>query len=372
MASATPRFTCNTCNKQTGSPRVLDCSHILCNQCFHHAVNEYVLHTRKPGTVQEPPTHVPCDVCKLISKIPDSGVPQGLVTAMAGVSIGSKVTSGHDKGVRNSKKCELMWNNKDHPYVYDATFFGDGFIVYITYEMKDGVTQWDTFKLRVRDLKGNVADLPFPTFLNLPRAVYGSPDGTHLAIRDSSEGKRHIIVYSKTSRGWSNRKITTTESVERVAMSPTGECVCTTAFSTKYGRKMMMYNTEGEKVWTKDLPHPAPGATPRPVKLSTTPSGLIIMCDVNTHKVTVLDSTGQHLYQFPTEFIKMPLDTCVDSQGDVLVYDLANRSLSLFCVDGTFVKKLLTHDVGFSVLSVFRDQYLLGSSHGDGLYLYKI
>ena len=370
MASATPRLTCNTCNKQTGSPRVLDCSHILCNQCFHHAVNEYVLHTRKPGTVQEPPTHVPCDVCKLISKIPDAGVPQGLVTAMAGVSIWSKVTSGHGKGVRNSKKCKLKWQNKDHPHVHDATFFGDGFIVYITYEKKDGVAQWDTRKLRVRDLKGNVADLPFPTFLNQPHAVCGSPDG--LAIRDSSEGKRHIIVYSKTSRGWSNRKITTTENVQRVAMLPTGECVCTTTFSTEYGRKMMMYNTEGETVWTKDLPHPPPGATSYGVTLSTTPSGMIIMCDPNTHKVSVLDASGQHLQEFPTEFIKMPLDTCVDSQGDVLVYDGANRTVSLFCVDGTFVKKLLTHDVWFGGLSVFRDQYLLGCSGDAGLYLYKI
>ena len=371
MASATPRLTCNTCNKQTGSPRVLDCSHILCNRCFYHAVNEYVLHTRKPGTVQAPPTHVPCDVCKLISKIPDAGVPQGLVTAMAGVSIGSKVTSGYGKGVRNSKQCELMWNNKDHPHVNDATFFGDGFIVYITFEKKDGVIQWDTLKLRVRDLGGNVADLPFPTFLNSPRSVYGSPDGTHLAIVDWSGGKDHIIVYSKTSRGWSNRKITTTEKVQRVAMLPTGECVCTTYISPTSGN-VMMYNTEGEKVWTKDLPHPAPGATSYAVTLSTTPSGLIIICDLNTDKVTVLDSTGKQLHQFRTEFIKEPRAICVDSQGDVLVYDSANRTVSLFCVDGTFVKKLLTHDVGFHRLSVFRDQYLLGCNEVDGLYLYKI
>ena len=172
------------------------------------------MHTRKPGTGQAPPTHVPCDACKLISKIPDAGVPQDLVTAMAGVSIGSKVTSGHGTGVRNSKKCKLMWNNKDHPHVYDATFFGDGFIVYITYAKKDGVVQWDTCKLCVRDLKGNVAELPFSTFLTQPVSVYGSPDGTHLAIIDWSGGKFHIIVYSKTSRGWSNRKITTTEKVQ--------------------------------------------------------------------------------------------------------------------------------------------------------------
>ena len=371
MASATPRLMCNTCNKQTSSPRVLDCAHILCNRCFHHAVNEYVLHTRKPGTAQAPPTHVPCDVCKLISRIPDAGVPQGLVTAMAGVSIGPNVTSAHGTGVRNSKKCKLMWKNKDHPHVHDATFFGDGFIVYITYEEKDGVVQLDTFKLRVRDLEGNVADLPFPTFLNAPRAVYGSPDGTHLAIIDESGGKRHIIVYSKTSRGWSNRKITTTESVRRVVMLPTGECVCTAAVTATSGN-VMMYNTEGEKVWTKDLPHLAPGATRYPVLLSTTPSGLIIMCDLNTDKVTVMDSSGQPLHVFPTEFIKEPLDTCTDSQGDVLVYDWANRTVSLFCVDGTFVKKLLTHDVGFGLLSVFRDQYMLGCNNVDGLYLYKI
>ena len=371
MASATPRLTCNTCNKQTSSSRVLDCAHILCNRCFHHAVNEYVLHTRKPGTVQAPPTHVPCDVCKLISKIPDAGVPQGLVTAMAGVNIGTKVTSGHGTGVRNSKKCKLIWKNKAHPHVYDATFFGDGFIVYITYKEKDGVPQRDTCKLRVRDLKGNVADLPFPTFLNSPRAVYGSPDGTHLAIRDVSGGKNHIIVYSKTSRGWSNRKITTTEDVQGVAMLHTGECVCTTVITSTSGN-VMMYNTEGEKVWTKDLPHLAPGATSYAVNLSTTPSGLIIMCDWNTEKVTVLDSSGQPLHVFPTEFIKDPRDTCADSQGDVLVYDHANRTVSLFCVDGTFVKKLLTHDVGFSGLSVFRDQYMLGSNNVDGLYLYKI
>ena len=252
------------------------------------------MHTRKPGTVQAPPTHVPCDVCKLISQIPDAGVPQGLTTAMAGISIGSKVTSGDGTGVRNSKKCELIWNNKDHPHVYDATFFGDGFIVYITYEKKDGVTQWDMCKLRVRDLEGNVADLPFPTFLTQPISVYGSPDGTHLAIIDRSGGKRHIIVYSKTSRGWRNMKITTTEWIQRVAMLRTGECVCTSAVTATSGN-VMMYNTEGEKVWTKDLPHLAPGATSCLVTLSTTPSGLIIMCDVNTLNVTVLDSSGhQH------------------------------------------------------------------------------
>ena len=309
MASATPRLACHTWNKQTGSPRVLDCGHILCNLCFHHAVNEYVLHTRKPGTVEAPPTHVPCDVCKLISKIPDAGVPQGLVTDMAGVSIGSNVTSGHGTGVRNSKKCELIWNNKDHPHVHDATFFGDGLIVYITYEKKDGVIQWDMCKLRVRDLEGNVADLPFPTFLISPVSVYGSPDGTHLAIIDESGGKFHIIVYSKTSRGWSNRKITTTESVMRVAMLPTGECVCTTYITATSGN-VMMYSTEGEKVWTKDLPHLAPEATSYPVTLSTTPSGLIIMCDGNTHKVTVLDASGQPLQEFPTEFIKVLWATC--------------------------------------------------------------
>ena len=134
----------------------------------------------------------------------------------------------------------------------------------------------------------------------------------------------------------------------------------------------MMYNTEGEKVWTKDLPHPAPGATPRPVTLSTTPSGLIIMFDRKTDKVTILDSSGKQLHQFPTEFIKEPCAICVDSQGDVLVYDHANRTVSLFCVDGTFARKLLTHDVGFCGLGVFRDQYMLGSSPVDGLYLYKI
>ena len=42
------------------------------------------------------------------------------------------------------------------------------------------------------------------------------------------------------------------------------------------------------------------------------------------------------------------------------------------CVDGTFVKKLLTRDEGFSGLSVFRDQYLLGCNVADGLYMYKI
>ena len=306
-----------------------------------------------------------------MSKIPDAGVPQGLVTDMAGVSIGSKVTSGHGTGVRNSKKCELIWNNKDHPHVHDATFFSDGFIVYITYENKDGVAQWDTCKLRVWDLKGNVADLPFPTFLTKPVSVNGSPDGTHLAIIDWSGGKRHIIVYSKTSRGWSNRKITATENVQRVAMLPTGECVCTTRVTATSGN-VMMYNTEGEKVWTKDQPHPAPGATSYAATLSTTPSGLIVMCDQNTDKVTVLDASGHQLHQFPTEFIKEPWCTCADSQGDVLVYDHANRTVSLFCVDGTFVKKLLTHDVGFGGLSVFRDQYLLGNNVIDGLYLYKI
>ena len=371
MASATPRLACHTCNKQTGSPQVLDCGHILCSLCFRHAVNEYVLHTRKPGTVEAPPTHVTCDVCKLISKIPDTVVPQDLVTDMSGISIGSKVTSGHGTGVRNSKKCELIWNNKDHPHVLDATFFSDGFIVYITYEEIYGVIQGDTLKLRVRDLKGNVADLPFPTFLTQPVSVYGSPDGTRLAIIDVSGGKHHIMVYNKTSRGWRNRKITATEILDRVAMLPTGECVCTTVVTATLGN-VMMYNTEGEKVWTKDLPHPALGATPRPVTLSTTPSGLIIMCDWNTDKVTVLNSTGQQLHQFRTEFIKEPYATCADSQGDVLVYDSANRTVSLFCDDGTFVKKLLTHDVGFTGLSVFRDQYLLGSNDVGGLYLYKI
>ena len=216
-----------------------------------------------------------------------------------------------------------------------------------------------------------MADLPFPTFLTQPLSVYGSPDGTHLAIIDQSEGKRHIIVYSKTSRGWSNRKITTTEKVVRVAMLPTGECVCTTGITATSGN-VMMYNTEGEKVWTKDLPHLAPGATPCLVTLSTTPSGLIVMCNENTYKVSVLDASGKSLHQFPTEFIKEPWATCVDSQGDVLVYDAANQTASLFCVDGTFVRKLLTHDVGFTGLSVFRDQYMLGCNHGNGLYLYKI
>ena len=154
-------------------------------------------------------------------------------------------------------------------------------------------------------------------------------------------------------------------------MLPTGECVCTTLITATSGNAMM-YNTEGEKVWTKDLPHLAPGATSCVVELSTTPSGLIIMCDVNTDKVTVLNSTGQQLHQFPTEFIKEPYATCADSQGDVLVYDHANRTVSLFCVDGTFARKLLTHDVGFCGLGVFRDQYMLGSSPVDGLYLYKI
>ena len=97
-------------------------------------------------------------------------------------------------------------------------------------------------------------------------------------------------------------------------MLHTGECVCTTYITATSGNAMM-YNTEGEKVWTKDLPHLASGATPYPIKLSTTPSGLIIMCDQNTYKVTVLDTSGKQLQEFPTEFIKKPLDICVDSQG---------------------------------------------------------
>ena len=63
---------------------------------------------------------------------------------------------------------------------------------------------------------------------------------------------------------------------------------------------------------------------------------------------------------------------CADSQGDVLVYDHANQTASLFCMDGTFVKKLLIHDVGFNGFSVFQNQYLLGNNITDGLYLYKI
>ena len=67
---------------------------------------------------------------------------------------------------------------------------------------------------------------------------------------------------------------------------------------------VMMYNTEGEKVWTKDLPHLAPGVPYLILlNLSTMPSGLIIMCNVNTHKVSVVDSSGQQ-HEFPTEFIK--------------------------------------------------------------------
>ena len=283
------------------------------------------------------------------------------------VIVESKVTSGHDTGVRKSNKCELMWHNKDHPSVPDATFIENGLIVYITFSSKDEVTR----KLRARDLKGNVADLPFPLFVEFPQAVYGSPDGTRLAIIDWSGGKHHIIVYSKTSRGWSNRKITTTENIERVAMLPTGECVCYADVSADSG-KVLMYNTEGELVWTKDLPHRASPRILFPVTLSTTPSGLIIVCDKNTHKVTVLDASGQQIHEFPAEFIKDPWATCVDSQGDVLVYDLANQTVSLYCIDGTFVKNILKHTAFLAGLNVFRDHYLLCNGGTEGLHLYEM
>ena len=93
---------------------------------------------------------------------------------MAGVSRSSK----HHTRIRNSTKCQLLWHNKDHHYVNDATLFGDGLIVYITYEKEDGVPQWNTLELRVRDLKGNVTELPFSTSLTSPLAVCSSPDGS--------------------------------------------------------------------------------------------------------------------------------------------------------------------------------------------------
>ena len=159
--------------------------------------------------------------------------------------------------------------------------------------------------------------------------------------------------------------------VATVAVLPTGECVCTTRVTATSGN-IMMYNTEGEQVWTKELPHTATGTRSSRVILSTTPSSLIVMCDQNTQNVTVLDASGQELREFPPGFIQKPTSMCVDSQGDVLIYDDANHTISLFCINGTYVKKILKPDERFEAISVSRDAYLLCKRNHCGLYLYEL
>ena len=187
---------------------------------------------------------------------------------MAGVSRSSK----HHTRIRNSTKCQLLWHNKDHHYVNDATLFGDGLIVYITYEKEDGVPQWNTLELRVRDLKGNVTELPFSTRLTSPLAVCSSPDGSQLVVLDCVGDKESlVVVYSNTSQGLIKRQFATTEKVERVALLPAGECVCTTDMPHS---RIVMFNREGDHVWSKSLPRASPDAATYPVLLRATPSGL--------------------------------------------------------------------------------------------------
>ena len=178
-----------------------------------------------------------------------------------------------------------------------------------------------------------------------------------------------VVVYSNTSQGLMKRQFTTTEKVERVTLLPAGECVCTTDMPHS---RIVMFNREGDQVWSKSLPCASPDAATYPVLLRATPSGLIIVCDLNTHRVTVLDATGNQLREFPPDTIERPYCMCVDTEGDVLIYDDAKHAVSLFSIDGTYIKKILTTDVGFGVMSLFQDRYMLCKNTLCGLYLYEL
>ena len=253
-------------------------------------------------------------------------------------------------GVRSYNDIKLVWEKQDWNRLFDVTFFNQGWIAVISYTQPEYKSNsMHSFEFHLVDLEGKPIDVPFPVFLKKPVALCSTVDGDTLGLVDlAGGGLVHINVYNKTSRGWSTKQIVSKKAICSVALMPNGE------FVFGNGTDVFMLSPGDEIKWS----FPLPGTHNYVPLLSTTPSGLIVVGNTKIEKVTILDSSGKELQEFPSQFLKDPCAVCTDSQSDVIVTDDANSTISLFNTKGEYIKKIMQKQSPGG-MAVYKDKYLV-------------
>ena len=114
-----------------------------------------------------------------------------------------------------------------------------------------------------------------------------------------------------------------------------------------------------------------------PCDMAVGPEGLIYICDLGNHRVTVHDEEAKFLFSFgskgsgPGCFDK-PLDITFDSGGLVYVTDVDNKRVCVWSKEGTFKRDFKTKYAPTSIAATSDNHLVITSYASDNVTVYTL
>ena len=158
-------------------------------------------------------------------------------------------------------------------------------------------------------------------------------DGATVAVverRGGDPGRLHI--YTSVKGYWKHQMYNTCKKPQSVACTGDGHSIV-----GSFNNSMYKHNIHGHQIWEKELSF-------SPEYISTDHKNRILVSNTDGGCVIVYNEDGVEIFSFPaaTDQRKVtPRGLCVDDEDNILVVDVASKSVLLYDPRGQSLKKLV-------------------------------
>ena len=286
-----------------------------------------------------------------------------------------------------NSKLKIMWT-KDVS-AYDVQFLPDGSRSMIC------TGQQLKWKLNLVDFEGNLGDLP-PTLSKfsesdcrlMASSITSAMCLTHRTKKDGFCLPFSVIYPDGSSKPGSILTTQSQNSLCGLTVTHSHDVVFSfmnIGFSPS-GTSLRCHRAGGAARWIQNTTpgvYNGPGLV-TPHYATVDPLNRIIVSDHYGGKVSIFDSSGNHLLAFPKvtlaeddeedveEITPRPSGICVDSQGNIYVAFPTYEVISLFTPNGQFLRHVVATSGKARGISLCEDRYLAVGTFDCGLWLYDL